>query len=182
MIIWLRKTWATFCHLHQYGRLITWAKKKTTFFRIMRVRTYATAYTWPEVTITQTQQIWLKGISVNNPVIRHGLGQTFPPAVIWFFSSRGVQIARSSRTRPRIQGLLLLPVIAEYRERTNYRIPVHYCILEAAFFEERGISIHMQVSGRVFWNLARRNIWGILLKFTYRRGDKIDLWWHRYYR
>ena len=51
-----------------------------------------------------------------------------------------------ARTRPRVQGLLLLSVIAEYRERTNYRIPVHYCILEAAFFEERGISIHMQVS------------------------------------
>ena len=80
-----------------------------------------------------------------------------------------------ARTRPRVQGLLLLSVIAEYRERTNYRIPVHYCILEAAFFEERGISIHMQVSGRVFCNLAQRNIWMILLKFIYRRGDKIDL-------
>ena len=39
--------------------------------------------------------------------------------------------------------------------RSNYRIPVHYCILEAASFEERGISIHMQISGRVFCNLAR---------------------------
>lgn len=27
---------------------------------------------------------------------------------------------------------------------------VHYCILEAASFEKRGISIHMQISGRAF--------------------------------
>ena len=33
---------------------------------------------------------------------------------------------------------------------SNFRIPVHYCILEAASFEERGISIHMQISGQVF--------------------------------
>ena len=34
---------------------------------------------------------------------------------------------------------------------SNYRIPVHYYILEAASFEEGGISIHMQIiSGRVF--------------------------------
>ena len=31
---------------------------------------------------------------------------------------------------------------------------VHYSILEAVSFEERGISLHMQVSGRVFWSLA----------------------------
>ena len=36
---------------------------------------------------------------------------------------------------------------------SNYRIPVHYCILELASFEERGISIHMQISGRVFSGL-----------------------------
>ena len=42
--------------------------------------------------------------------------------------------------------------------RSNHRIPVHYCILEATFFEERGISIHMQISGRVFWSLAQYEI------------------------
>ena len=39
-------------------------------------------------------------------------------------------------------------------ERDNfwsyYRIPVHYYILEAASFEERDMSIHLQISGRVF--------------------------------
>ena len=34
--------------------------------------------------------------------------------------------------------------------KKNYRIPVHYFILEAAISEE-----HMQVSGRVFCNSAR---------------------------
>ena len=41
--------------------------------------------------------------------------------------------------------------------RSNYRIPIHYCMYswnEAAAFEERGISIHMQISGRVFWSVV----------------------------
>ena len=44
--------------------------------------------------------------------------------------------------------------LSQVKAGSNYRIPVHYCILEAASFEERGISIHMQISGRVFCNLA----------------------------
>ena len=38
--------------------------------------------------------------------------------------------------------------------RSNYRIPIHYCTPEAASFEERGISIHVQIGGWVFCNLA----------------------------
>ena len=32
---------------------------------------------------------------------------------------------------------------------SNDRIPVQYCILEAAYSEEQGIPIDMQISGRV---------------------------------
>ena len=43
---------------------------------------------------------------------------------------------------------------------------VHYCILEAVCFEERGISIHMQISGRVFWSLAVTDL-PSLFKYPY---------------
>ena len=45
-------------------------------------------------------------------------------------------------------------------------MPVHYCILEAVSSEERGISIHMQISGRVFCNLANT-----LMTFVWKRGN-----------
>ena len=50
--------------------------------------------------------------------------------------------------------LISFAIVPDYGNGSNYRIPVHYCILEAASFEERGISIHMLISGRVFCNLA----------------------------
>ena len=33
---------------------------------------------------------------------------------------------------------------------SDYRIPVHYCVLEVVSFEEQGISIHMKSSGLYF--------------------------------
>ena len=34
-------------------------------------------------------------------------------------------------------------------------IPLHYCAIELVSFKEQGISIHMQISGQVFCNLAK---------------------------
>ena len=41
------------------------------------------------------------------------------------------------------------------KTRSNHRIPVHCCILEAASSEERGISTHMQISGRGYFVTLR---------------------------
>ena len=47
-----------------------------------------------------------------------------------------------------------------------------YCILEAASFEERGRSIHMQISGRVFWSLSP-NFQDYFFKV------RVPLWWKK---
>ena len=51
--------------------------------------------------------------------------------------------------------------------QSNCRIPVHYCILEAASFEEGGKSIHMQIRGQVFWSYADFFRWFGTIKFLY---------------
>ena len=59
----------------------------------------------------------------------------------------------------------------------NYRIPVHYCILEGACFEERGISIHMQIGGWVSWNLPAifaSTCWKLKLNFSQVRPSILD--------
>ena len=75
---------------------------------------------------------------------------------------------------------IMRPVMNLQKRWSTYRIPVHYCILEAASFEEWG-TIHMQIRGRIFWSLhcslnSRLYFVVKLLAAAYYSGIQMKIW------